>query len=206
MLLGFGILLLVLGCLSFAIDRRAAHWFYDTIHRRWDLRIRRTTDWAKGAYWLAGSALVYAAARGAIAVWGMTPAMAAVARAALAFLVSLAVASAILHAIKIVLGRRRPRDEFDFGVFRFEPFRFSLQYDSFPSGHAMTICCVATVLSGAVPMLAPLWFAVALYLAFTRAVLNAHFLSDVFVGAGIGITVTREVVVLFFPLLARPWF
>ena len=120
-------------------------------------------------------------------------------RAALAFLASLAAASAILHSIKIVLGRRRPRDEFDFGLYGFMPFRFAMQYDSFPSGHAMTICCVAVILSGAVPVLAPLWFAGALYLALTRAVLNAHFLSDVFVGAGIGIVTTREVVVNLFP-------
>jgi len=206
MLLGFGILLLVLGCASLAIDRRAAHWFYETVHRRWDLRIRRTTDWAKGAYWLAGSAAVYAAAQAAGALWGLSPLLDNVSRAALAFLASLAAASAILHSIKIVLGRRRPRDEFDFGIFRFEPFRFSLQYDSFPSGHAMTICCVATILSGVAPALAPLWFAVALYLAFTRAVLNAHFLSDVFAGAGIGIVVTREVVTVLFPTLAQPWF
>ena len=58
--------LLVLGIVSFAVDRRAAHFFYDTIHRRWDLRIRRTTDWAKGAYWLAGAAGLYVAAQATV--------------------------------------------------------------------------------------------------------------------------------------------
>ena len=55
-------------------------------------------------------------------------------------------------------------------------------------------------------MLAPLWFAVALYLALTRAFLNAHFLSDVFIGAAIGLIAAREVVVLRFSDLTRPWF
>jgi membrane-associated phospholipid phosphatase len=40
---------------------------------------------------------------------------------------------------------------------------------------------------------------VAIYLATTRALLNSHFLSDVFVGAGIAILVTREVVLVWFP-------
>ena len=51
-----------------------------------------------------------------------------------------------------------------------------------------------------------LWFALALYLALTRVMLNSHFLSDVFVGAGLGLLTTREVVLLWYPLLARSWF
>ncbi len=39
-----------------------------------------------------------------------------------------------------------------------------------------------------------------------RALLTAHFLSDVFVGAAIGLLTTREVVVLLFPHLAQGWF
>jgi membrane-associated phospholipid phosphatase len=61
-------------------------------------------------------------------------------------------------------------------------------------------------MSGALPWLAIVWFALALYLALTRVMLNSHFLSDVFVGAGIGLLTTREVVLLWYPLLARNWF
>jgi membrane-associated phospholipid phosphatase len=70
----------------------------------------------------------------------------------------------------------------------------------------MTICCVAIILCGTAPRLAALWFALAAYLALTRAVLNSHFLSDVFIGAGIGILATRETVLFLFADLARPWF
>ena len=86
------------------------------------------------------------------------------------------------------------------------PLRFDLQYDSFPSGHALTIFCVAVILSGALPVFAPLWFAVAAYLAATRALLNAHFLSDVFIGAGVGLLASRETVLYLFPALWQPWF
>jgi membrane-associated phospholipid phosphatase len=81
-----------------------------------------------------------------------------------------------------------------------------LQYDSFPSGHALTIFCVAVIASAVMPTLAPLWFSVALYLALTRAFLNAHFLSDVFIGSAIGLLTARETVLYLFPDLFQPWF
>jgi membrane-associated phospholipid phosphatase len=86
------------------------------------------------------------------------------------------------------------------------PLGFDLQYDSFPSGHALTIFSVAVILSGALPWFALLWFALAAYLALTRVLLNSHFPSDVLVGAGLGLLTTREVVLLWFPALAHSWF
>ena len=64
----------------------------------------------------------------------------------------------------------------------------------------------AIVLSAAVPHLTVLWFAIAIFLALTRALLNSHFLSDVLVGAGTALITTREVLIFFFPALVRPWF
>jgi membrane-associated phospholipid phosphatase len=206
MLLWAGLLALVLGVAAFAVDRRAVHVFHDHIPARWFRRIRRTTDYAKGARWLAISIALIAAAWLARRTLGDGPAWRMVFRASLAFLASLAVGSAVLRGIKIVLGRRRPRDELEHSLYGFLPWRFDFQYDSFPSGHAMTICCVAVILSAVLPAAAPLWFALALYLALTRALLNAHFLSDVFIGAGIGLLASRETVLLAFPDLARPWF
>ena len=43
-------------------------------------------------------------------------------------------------------------------------------------------------------------------LALTRAMLTAHFFSDVLVGAGIGLLVARETFLLGFPQLAPGWF
>ncbi|HEY1961128.1 MAG TPA: phosphatase PAP2 family protein [Rhizomicrobium sp.] len=206
MLLWAGVLCLLIGVCCFAIDRRAVHFFHDRIHARWFRRIRLTTDYAKGARWLIGSALVFGAAELAQRLMGPNPLLHLISRAALAFLVSLAVASAILHSIKLVFGRRRPRDELEHELYGFRLFHYDWQHDSFPSGHAMTICCVAVILSGAMPRLAVLWFGVAAYLALTRAILNSHFLSDVFVGAGIGLLATRATVLFLFADLARPWF
>jgi membrane-associated phospholipid phosphatase len=206
MLLWAGVLSLLIGLCCFAIDRRATHLFHDRIPVRWFRRIRLTTDYAKGARWLFGSIFVLAAAVIAQALLGARPRLHAVSRGALAFLACLAVASAILHSIKLVFGRRRPRDELEHELYGFRFFHYDPQHDSFPSGHAMTIFCVAVVLSGAWPVLAPLWFAVALYLALTRAVLNSHFLSDVFIGIAVGLIASRETILLLFHDLAQPWF
>ena len=66
--------------------------------------------------------------------------------------------------------------------------------------------CVAVIVTAVWPMFAPLWFAIALGLALTRALLSTHYLSDVFVGCGIGLISTREIVIHFFPALALSWF
>jgi membrane-associated phospholipid phosphatase len=206
MLLWAGIILLVSGVVSFAFDRRAAHYFHDVINQRWNLRIHKTTDWAKGGHWLAVSVLVLLASWIARRFFHGGVVFVQLEQIALAFLVALAIGSAILHAMKLFLGRRRPRDELELDLYGFMPWRFDFQYDSFPSGHALTITCVAVVASGAWPALAILWFAIALYLAFTRAALTAHFLSDVFIGAGIGMIVTRETILFWFPHLMQAWF
>jgi undecaprenyl-diphosphatase len=206
MLLWFGIFLLAAGLVSFAVDRRIAHFFHDHIPVRLHRRIARTTDWAKGAYWLALSVTVFLVAQAARLLWGATPLLEFWSRTSLAYLACLAIGSVILHGIKILLGRRRPRDELELKLFGFRPFQFDLQYDSFPSGHALTIFCVAVIASAILPVLAPLWFAVALYLALTRVFLNAHFLSDVLIGAAVALLTARETVFYLFPTLFQPWF
>jgi membrane-associated phospholipid phosphatase len=206
MLLWTGVSLLVLGVAAFAIDRRAVHFFHGAIDQRWNHRLHRTTDWAKGGHWLAISLAVLAGSWLAQKFFGRPAIFLQLKEIALAFLVSLAIGSAILHTMKLFLGRRRPRDELELNLYGFMPWRFDFQYDSFPSGHALTITSVAVIGCGAFPALAPLWFAIAAYLALTRAALTAHFLSDVFIGAGIGMIVTREIVALWFPHLMQGWF
>lgn len=206
MLLWIGFALIVIGVACFAIDRRAAHFFHAVIPKSFDRLLHATTDWAKGGLWLIAAALGYVVSRAVQWRLGPLPEMARLERVSLAFLVSLAVASIALHSIKFVLGRRRPRDELELNLYGFRPFTWDLRKDSFPSGHALTICCVAVVMSAVAPDFAPLWFAAAIWLALTRALLNSHYLGDVFAGAGIALVVTREVLLSFFPGLTRPWF
>ncbi len=206
LLLWSGLTLLLGGLACFAIDRRMAHIFHAGVNRRAEILFHATTDWAKGALWLIAASVAWVASRIFERIFGHDAFLGKVALASEAFLASLAIASVILHTIKTVLGRRRPRDELELLLYGFRPFQFDLQSDSFPSGHALTIFCVAVIFSAMLPLLSPLWFALATALALTRALLNSHYLSDVLVGAGIGLVVTREVVIQLFPMLARPWF
>jgi membrane-associated phospholipid phosphatase len=206
MLLWFGLLLLVIGLCCFAVDRRAAHFFHDRISQTNHRRLWSITDWAKGEWWLAVSVTTILVTRTASWLWGPSPMVQKLFTVALAYLACLAVGSAILHTLKILMGRRRPRDELEMKLYGFRPFHFDLQSDSFPSGHALTICCVAVIATAIWPQGLAVWFAVALYLSLTRAMLNAHFLSDVFIGAGIGILASRETLLYLFPALFRLWF
>jgi membrane-associated phospholipid phosphatase len=206
MLLWSGLFFLTLGVVLFAVDRRAAHVFHDRIPFPLHRFIARTTDGAKGGHWLAISIIVLAISYGLRMFGHDTPAVRSAFFAGLAFLICLAIGTIITHIFKIVLGRRRPRDELEHNLYGFMPFCFDLQYDSFPSGHALTIVCVAVILSGLFPVLAPLWFIIAFYLALTRAFVSAHFLSDVSIGIGLGLLTAREVVFYLFPTLAQPWF
>jgi len=206
MLLALAVLFLVLGFMCLRIDRRAAHYSREQLPRPlWQFALR-VTDWAKGLPWIIAALLFYVAVQAIMAWSGETPVLRQISDYSLALLASFVVASIVLHGIKIFLGRRRPRDDFEHGLYGFRYFTWELQYDSFPSGHSMTIFCVAVVLCAITPTLAPVWLVLATGLALTRAMLTAHFFSDVLAGAGIGLLVARETFLIGFPQLAPAWF
>lgn len=206
MLLWAGILLLVIGAACLPIDRGAAHAIYDHESAGFEQFLERTTHWAKAAHWLVASLISLVAAQAGLAIWGEQPDLRLASNCSLAFIASLAAGSIVLHGLKLIIGRRRPRDDMEMGLYGFVWFKFKLDYNSFPSGHALTIMCVAAIASCVWPHLALVFFAAALWLGLTRALLTAHFLSDVFIGAGIGLLAARETVLYFFAYLAPHWF
>ena len=206
MLLWAGFLSIFVGVLALAIDRRLAHFIYDHISAKVHKALDSITHYAKAGHWLAAAILALIVAAGMRHYGVLADEATMLVNYSLAFIASLTLGSAVLHVIKLVLGRRRPRDDMEMGLYGFVPFRFDLQYNSFPSGHALTIMCVAVIAACVWPELAVLWFAIALWLGLTRAWLTAHFLSDVFVGAGIGMLAAREIVLNFFAPLAPNWF
>jgi membrane-associated phospholipid phosphatase len=206
MLLALAFVFFIAAILCLKIDRQAAHYSREQLSRPlWQFALR-VTDWAKGLPWIIAALVFYAAVQAIMEQSGETPSLRLVSDYSLALLLSFVVASVVLHTIKIFLGRRRPRDEFEHGLYGFRFFTWELQYDSFPSGHSMTIFCVAVVLAAVAPALAPFWLILATGLALTRAMLTAHFYSDVFAGAGIGILVSRETLLIGFPQLTPGWF
>lgn len=206
MLLWAALVLAILGSLSIVADVRVAEYFRTHLVGGARRRVRKVTDVAKGAVWLVIAFLVYAGVHVWMATSSETPATRYASDLAVALLVSMVFASAILHTIKLILGRRRPRDYFEHGLYGVRAFALDTQYDSFPSGHAVTIFCVATIASLALPALAPLWFTIATLLALTRTMLTSHYLSDVLFGASLGLVVARETIMLLYPHLAPNWF
>ena len=206
MLLWVGLTFLVIGAACLRIDRQAAHLFYDHVNEPFFVFLDRTTHWAKGGHWLTAAIIAYVVSQTTMHFLPGEVGLHIVSKASFAFIACLAVGSAVLHVVKRVLARRRPRDEMEMGLYGFIPFGFDSQHNSFPSGHALTITCVAAVAACFLPQLAVLWFALALWLGLTRALLTAHFLSDVFVGAGIALIASRETLLNFFPNMTPPWF
>jgi len=206
MLLWAGIAFIVGGIACFGIDRQASHYLYDNINVRQWKSLDSITHLAKASHWLTAAIFVLLGTRWAIADWGPSANLVLASQCAAAFIASLAIGSTVLHTIKLFFGRRRPRDDFEMELYGFMPFSFDLQYNSFPSGHSLTITCVAVIACAVWPMLAPLWFAIALSLALVRALLTAHYLSDVFFGIGVGLLSVREVVIHWFLTLSQPWF
>ncbi len=206
MLLWAGVILIVIGAACLPIDRRAAHYLYDHESAAFERFLEKTTHLAKAAHWLVASTIAFGAAQAMLAFGGAHAGARLVSDYAMAFIACLTLGSVILHGTKLIVGRRRPRDDMEMGKYEFVWFKFRLDYNSFPSGHALTIMCVAVIATCIWPHLAALWFVVALWLGLTRALLTAHFLSDVFIGGGIGLLAARETLLYLFPRLVPHWF
>ena len=206
MLLWAGFVSILIGLLALTIDRQLAHFIYDHVSARAHKALDSITHYAKAGHWLAAAILALIVAAGMRRFGVLAEESTQLISYSLAFIASLTMGSAILHVIKLVLGRRRPRDDMEMGLYGFRPLAFNLDYNSFPSGHALTICCVAVIFTCVWPDWWPIWFSVAALLGVTRALLTAHFLSDVLIGGGIGLIAAREVLQLGFPGFSPGWF
>jgi membrane-associated phospholipid phosphatase len=206
MLLWAGFLSILAGVAALLIDRPLAHFIYDHVSATAHKRLDAITHYAKAGHWLAAAILALVMAAGMRHFNVMADEVTQLINYSVAFIASLTLGSAVLHLIKLVLGRRRPRDDMEMGLYGFQPWSFNPDYNSFPSGHALTICCVAVIFTCVWPQWWPLWFGIAAFLAVTRALLTAHFLSDVLIGAGIGLIAAREVLQLGFPGFSPGWF
>ena len=122
----------------------------------------------------------------------------AVARAGLFISVCMIVSIAISLILKVLLARYRPDVFFSDGLYGFH--FLSLQYNitSTPSGHAARMFTLALAVSIVWRRFMPLLFIIAIFVALSRIVVNAHYLSDVLLGAMIGILVPIWVRALLF--------
>lgn len=99
------------------------------------------------------------------------------------------------NGLKHLLGRPRPKFVHS-GEWEFAPSMES-GLDSFPSGHTSATFAVATVFVKRFPILAPLWLGLASFVGLSRVLRGAHFPTDIFGGAVMG--------VLCGSIAAAPW-
>jgi undecaprenyl-diphosphatase len=113
----------------------------------------------------------------------------------------IAVLAAIVMALKFTIRRRRPHGEWG-SIYR------NTDPHSFPSGHAARAFLIAVIATG----LGPLWLAALLWVwaplvSLARVAMGVHYLSDVIVGALIGLLIgliglqSSDVVLSLFHLL-----
>ena len=113
--------------------------------------------------------------------------------------VSMGIANLVLVLLKRKIHRRRPCEYARNPHFDVRPLTFFKEdCFSFPSGHTMNAFAVGSVVALSFPVLGPAVLVAAASVAASRVVLGLHFLSDVLVGAllgvGIGAFVHRVVV------------
>jgi membrane-associated phospholipid phosphatase len=101
-------------------------------------------------------------------------------------LLSLATSAAVLHTLKIVIGRLRPRALFEQGLFDLAPINVGYLTSSFPSGHSQTVWAIAAALIIVYPRYDLLYLGVAALVSFSRVVTYDHYLSDVLFGSYLG--------------------
>jgi undecaprenyl-diphosphatase len=98
-------------------------------------------------------------------------------------------AAGVATAIKYAVRRKRPWDQ---------PQFYAVKHDrySFPSGHATRMMAIAAVLTRFSPSVAIAGYVLAVVVAVCRVLVGVHYVSDVVVGALIGLTSAGVVLAL----------
>jgi undecaprenyl-diphosphatase len=111
--------------------------------------------------------------------------------------VAIAVPSLFVTIIKRLIGRARPFVGSAADPFLYQPLVWRADYASMPSGHATTAFAAAIAIALVWPRLRWPMLVYAVIIAASRVVLDAHYLSDVIVGAFVGVIGA---------LMVRDWF
>jgi undecaprenyl-diphosphatase len=111
--------------------------------------------------------------------------------------ISVGGAALITNVVKQMIGRARPILFDAVGPFDFEPFSFSRDYESLPSGHAANIFALASALAILWPRRKALTYTFATCIAASRVLIGEHYFTDIAVGAAMGAA---------FPYLVRNFF
>ncbi len=108
--------------------------------------------------------------------------------------VAAGISNTLLVCVKRRVHRSRPCERARPRHFDVDPLAwFPSDRFSFPSGHALNAFAITTVIALAFPPVAVPVFALATSVAASRVVLGLHWLSDVLVGAAVGVLIGASV-------------
>lgn len=133
-----------------------------------------------------GKASIYLVPLGLLIIWSLFARRTLLAWRLGFVFAAIALPGLLADIAKPVFGRARPRLLFSDHVFGFTWSGAHADHWSFPSGHAVTIVALATALYAIYPPLWPAYAAMALLVAASRIIIDAHYVSDVVAGAYLG--------------------
>lgn len=130
---------------------------------------------------------------------------------------SVAVSSLIANILKIAIGRARPTQYEEWGVFGFSPIHGAFDFESFPSGHSTVAGAFMAALALLMPRYRVFFLIAGLWLGMARVIIGVHYPSDVIAGLSFGAWTAFATAVAFsrygllfsftpgrFPRLRRP--
>lgn len=132
-------------------------------------------------------------------------------RLSLYFFLTIGATSALVHLVKLIVGRARPELFAEHGAYSLTPFAYDDLYSSFPSGHSAAVGAFFGAFSMLVPRLRPLFLLGALAIGVSRVIVGAHYPSDVAAGLLLGLWTAIATAYVFarkawlFRLDARGW-
>lgn len=106
--------------------------------------------------------------------------------------ISVALSDGAIEILKRILGRARPELWWSHHLFGFFPLEWQNAFLSFPSGHSGTAGALVGVFSALYPRYRHLCLCLGILFAFTRVILDVHYLSDVLVGVWIGLLIGQK--------------
>jgi len=108
--------------------------------------------------------------------------------------ISVTAAGLLCEVCKMLLRRERPNAHDGAYVFRaFTDRPFNTSGIGLPSSHAFLAFAAAAALARLFPRTAPIWYVLAIGCAITRVLARAHFLSDVALGAVLGVALVAVI-------------
>ena len=96
--------------------------------------------------------------------------------------------------VKIIIGRTRPFEALALPLVNGANYLFSSWNSSFPSMHAAGAFALVPIINKLFPKVRWFWISIAAIISFSRLYLGVHYLSDILIGATIGILISESII------------